>query len=596
MFWPIATAFCCLLAWGGIVFGPQIIRVATDQGLIEIQSDDPDVQVEVTDGGGRIEVVDLKTKQSLQIKSGTYQIRALGEENSVSIDKEKLTLSRGEKVIVTVTKEVETVAESSVRADNEVKPNLDLLLPSLSLEQLDTNVALRAARVEELRESVGIGHPEFRAAALEVAMLTNALNQRKKEQASLDASSREFTAFSVPKSFDPNHKLQPGDVLSIFIENVLGEFGNASSIQVPDKKMLDHDVGFPVPVQADGTIRVPLISPVNVEGKTVSDVESQLVRIYVQEKNLDSKTRITVALKEKRNEAVAVLSEPVYDGMTFEQCLALVKYERDGAKLIKPLKGLMVLAPEDEKDELSYLIWDAIKRVRTVNIDSYIEQQFFKWCDDELLQRYYLELASSDDSRSWRLISTTLEDSLERLTPIHDRLCLLATKSTGKDRLPAAPVLAMLIKSAKLSPDIRKDAIAVLIGKASVISENQSYFLRLLAETAPDTAGLGKLVGQWILESNVSRSVPKQLILLSPENQKEALPFVTKAAFNFGANSAFVPYLVDVPDKIFEEVQLVYEEQANSFGSTRPQRTAASVLALRQERKRDKKALEKSDL
>lgn len=89
----------------GLAYGQQIIRVATNQGVIEIDSKVDDVKVEIVDGGEVIKVVDLQTEQTIQIKAGNYEIRPLGNDNSVAVENGNLVLSRGETEIVTISRE-----------------------------------------------------------------------------------------------------------------------------------------------------------------------------------------------------------------------------------------------------------------------------------------------------------------------------------------------------------------------------------------------------------------------------------------------------------------------------------------------------------
>ena len=103
--WPSIVSLAALgLLLAGSFFMPQIIRIATNQGQIVIESNDPDVQVEVLKGGERIEIVDLKTKQKLNIVAGEYQLRPIGDSNEISIDKQTVTISRGKEEIVRVTR------------------------------------------------------------------------------------------------------------------------------------------------------------------------------------------------------------------------------------------------------------------------------------------------------------------------------------------------------------------------------------------------------------------------------------------------------------------------------------------------------------
>ena len=110
--WIIATIALGLLAFGGLFFGPQIIRIATDQGEIVIETDDPDVEVEFLKDGKTFRVVDTKTDQSFDIRSGSYEIRAKanaansqGDQNvAFEVTPKRLIMKRGQQQIVTVTK------------------------------------------------------------------------------------------------------------------------------------------------------------------------------------------------------------------------------------------------------------------------------------------------------------------------------------------------------------------------------------------------------------------------------------------------------------------------------------------------------------
>ena len=92
----------------GWMFAPQIIRIATDQGEVVIETDDENVEVQVIQNGELIRVIDLTTQQSFELKSGKYTFVAVAPndapepKNHFSIEPGTLTMSRGARAIVKI--------------------------------------------------------------------------------------------------------------------------------------------------------------------------------------------------------------------------------------------------------------------------------------------------------------------------------------------------------------------------------------------------------------------------------------------------------------------------------------------------------------
>lgn len=108
------------------------------------------------------------------------------------------------------------------------------------------------------------------------------------------------------------YTLDSDDVLGVFIENVLGEFGTAPPVQLPDPNSdLPPAIGFPVPVREDGTMSLPLVPPIPVRGLTVQQAEALITRAYRQGDNpiLIEKGRIIVTLFRKRTRRVFVVRQ-----------------------------------------------------------------------------------------------------------------------------------------------------------------------------------------------------------------------------------------------------------------------------------------------
>ena len=130
--WIIATIALGLFALGGLFFAPQIIRIATDQGEIVIETNDPDVEVEILRDGKVFRVVDTKTDQSFDIRSGSYEIRAKANPSNLEADQNvafdvtpnRLIMKRGQKQIVTVTKTAKAPG-SSASVDGVGSPGND---------------------------------------------------------------------------------------------------------------------------------------------------------------------------------------------------------------------------------------------------------------------------------------------------------------------------------------------------------------------------------------------------------------------------------------------------------------------------------------
>ena len=80
--------------------------------------------------------------------------------------------------------------------------------------------------------------------------------------------------------------LDAGDVLGVFIEGVLGEAGEAPPVQFPEDASIPPSLGFPVPVRDDGTVSLPLVRPVDVQGLTVSQAEDKIRQAYIDEEIL----------------------------------------------------------------------------------------------------------------------------------------------------------------------------------------------------------------------------------------------------------------------------------------------------------------------
>ncbi len=112
--------------------------------------------------------------------------------------------------------------------------------------------------------------------------------------------------------------LAEGDILGIYIEGVMPPKANedqvatAPPVNFPQPGSdLPPSVGFPIPVRDDGTLPLPLIQPIYVEGKTIAEAETLIREAYVDvEKILRAgRDRILVSLMRERTSRVIVIRE-----------------------------------------------------------------------------------------------------------------------------------------------------------------------------------------------------------------------------------------------------------------------------------------------
>jgi serine/threonine protein kinase len=106
-------AFAILIGW-------NVIRIATDNGELVIETDDPDIEVVVKQGSKQVTIIDGKTNQKIRLTSGTYEIELKGAKG-LRLSTDRFTLTRGDREIVRVRREL---AKTNQPADTSTKPML----------------------------------------------------------------------------------------------------------------------------------------------------------------------------------------------------------------------------------------------------------------------------------------------------------------------------------------------------------------------------------------------------------------------------------------------------------------------------------------
>ncbi len=248
--WVAGLVICGLLGFG-VYFSPQIIRIATNKGQLVIKSDDPNVKVEILSNGERVVIMDLLSNQTLEVIAGEYEIRPVSGDNSISIDRGNVTMSRGGKEIVSVTR---SAAENSSADSSRSFSSPD-----------DNSLTPKSAIVDD----------------------------------------------NASEIFDVNtYQIKSNDVLAVFIESVLGEhLSNPPTHMRKRSSPLPPAVGYPVPVLADGTLSLPANVTIQAKGKTIAEIQKAIRSAYLDggEAALlkpDSRILATILYRHGHNDAM----------------------------------------------------------------------------------------------------------------------------------------------------------------------------------------------------------------------------------------------------------------------------------------------------
>ncbi|QEG38621.1 polysaccharide biosynthesis/export family protein [Roseimaritima ulvae] len=119
-------------------------------------------------------------------------------------------------------------------------------------------------------------------------------------------------ALEPPRSY----QLDAGDILGIYVEGVLpfnppDAAPQPPPIHFPDAgSTLPPSVGYPIAVAEDGTLSLPLLSPIDVRGLTLEQVREQIRRAYIDER---------ILLEEKARPVVTLIKERTYNIIVVRQ-------------------------------------------------------------------------------------------------------------------------------------------------------------------------------------------------------------------------------------------------------------------------------------
>ena len=106
--------------------------------------------------------------------------------------------------------------------------------------------------------------------------------------------------------------LGAGDILGIYIEGILGTEETAPPVHMPvENSSLPPAIGFPIPVRDNGTLPLPLVEPIRVEGLTLSQAEVAIREAYTVDRQIlqPGRDKIIVTLIQERTIQVIVVRQ-----------------------------------------------------------------------------------------------------------------------------------------------------------------------------------------------------------------------------------------------------------------------------------------------
>lgn len=112
------------------------------------------------------------------------------------------------------------------------------------------------------------------------------------------------------------YRLEAGDILGVYIEGVLGDRTQPPPVRLVEQSGLPPAMGYPVPVRDNGTVSLPLVDPIDVNGMTIPEAEEAVRHAYTVKKEIlrPGRERIIVTLLQPRTYHVLVVRQDAGSG------------------------------------------------------------------------------------------------------------------------------------------------------------------------------------------------------------------------------------------------------------------------------------------
>ena len=116
--WTAITILSFFVVMGMFFLGPDVVRIATNQGELIIQTNDKAIKIEVLSNGKVVRIIDTQTEQSINIRSGVYQFQVSDSRNGFRVSPHELEMTRGGKKVLSV---LTVQNKNSAKIENETR-------------------------------------------------------------------------------------------------------------------------------------------------------------------------------------------------------------------------------------------------------------------------------------------------------------------------------------------------------------------------------------------------------------------------------------------------------------------------------------------
>lgn len=100
----IGTLIPVLVALSAFATAPFIYRIATDYGHVVIESEDPNVKVELAQGGAVVKVLGPTGEDFISVRAGEYDVQLEGKPSHLILKQDRLSLTRHDRKKLTITR------------------------------------------------------------------------------------------------------------------------------------------------------------------------------------------------------------------------------------------------------------------------------------------------------------------------------------------------------------------------------------------------------------------------------------------------------------------------------------------------------------
>lgn len=183
--------------------------------------------------------------------------------------------------------------EKLVREDFSIRQQLQMAEIQF-LKQRITSLENRVRQQEQSKEQM-------------IQQRIQALANQPAASASRESQNPGITALNNNnQTKSQNYRIRPGDVLGIFIPNVLGDAGEAPPVHRDVTGQRPPAMGYPIAVREDGRVSLPLIPAQDVAGQSLPEIETLLRKAYTEDVDiLKDRAVILVSVIRKVDDVVS---------------------------------------------------------------------------------------------------------------------------------------------------------------------------------------------------------------------------------------------------------------------------------------------------